>query len=222
MRREERERRIGGRSVCAPAPEILGGLRLASTGGAGGRAAKAQAERLRERDVAAIGKPGDHEAARVADVLVLVGELGVRDVDEAVALLLVPSELELRLPRKVARRLDALGDVLEHDVARVHLDRDERLHLGAHLTRHLTEHQVDVDAQVGDLRGGVVLHRCVVALLEPLEGLVDLGRPPDLARGDAQLRTVLVEPLVARHLNILVESELELVAEVVDAIVHQL
>ena len=82
------------------AAQVLGRLGLAGAGGAGGRAAEAEAERLRERDVAAVGERGDHEAAAVADVLVRVFELGVGDVDEAVARVVVPAVLELRLPRE--------------------------------------------------------------------------------------------------------------------------
>ena len=68
----------------------LSRLGLARARGAGGRAAEHKAHRLREGDVAAVGERGDDEAARVAHVLVAVDELGVGDVDEAVAKLLVP------------------------------------------------------------------------------------------------------------------------------------
>ena len=200
--------------------EILGRLGLACTRRARGRAAQTEAERLRERDVAAVGEAGDHEAAWVAHVLVRVLELGVRDVDHAVALLLVPAELELRLPRKVARGLDALRNVLEHDVARMHLDGDERLDLGAHLAGHLAEDHLHVHVQVGDLGHRVLLHPLVVTLLEPIEGLVHLGRPPCLARGDGELSAKLLAPRLARHLHVLVDRHLELVLELHVAMHH--
>ena len=69
---------------------------------------------LRERDVAAIGEGGDDKAARVADVLVRVTELGIADVDEAVLLLVVPAVLELRLPGEGKRAVDLVVVELEH------------------------------------------------------------------------------------------------------------
>ena len=79
---------VDGLEACLSLPGLAGIVRCRSEqgvvarlladdpgttdGGAGGRAAEAEAERLRERDVAAVGERRDHEAAAVADVLVRV------------------------------------------------------------------------------------------------------------------------------------------------------
>ena len=102
----------------------------------------------------------------------------------------------------------------------MHLDGDERLDFGAHLAGHLAEDHLHVHVQVGDLGHRVLLHSLVVALLKPIKGLVHLGRPPRLARGDGELRAVLLAPRLARHLRVLVDRHLELVLKLHVAVHH--
>lgn len=81
--------------------KIFGGLGLAGTGWARGCSAHHQMQRLRQRDVAAIGQGCDDQSRHVAEVLVSVDEARVADVGEAVALLVVPpvwSRKRFRLP----------------------------------------------------------------------------------------------------------------------------
>eukprot|EP00965_Chrysotila_dentata_P166754 5506558-Pleurochrysis_carterae.AAC.3 len=203
------------------AAQVLGRLGLARARGPGGRAAHDEAQRLGQRDVAAVGQRRDDEAARVTHVLVRVAELGVADSDEAVLALLVPRVLELALPRKRVGRVHLLGDELLHHVARVHVDGDGGLDLGPLLLVELAEHHVRVGGEALHAGLQVLLHGVLVALLQPLERGVDVGRPPDLARGDAELRDEHHDPLLARLLDEDVDRLKESQLEHLLLVVHQ-
>jgi hypothetical protein len=125
-----------------------------------------------------------------------VAELGVANVDEAVLLLVVPAVLELRLPGESEGAVHLVVDELEDDVARVHVDGDERLDLDALLLAQVAEHHVGVRGEAREDEHQVLLHRGLVPLLEPVEGRVHLGRPPDLPRGEAVLCDEHVDPLL--------------------------
>ena len=62
----------------------------------------------------------------------------------------------------------------------MHLDRDERLDLTPVAAAELAEHHRGERVEPRHHLRLVVLERALVALLEPLEGRVDLARPPDL------------------------------------------
>ena len=68
--------------------QVLGGLRLPSSGGSLGAAATVKVEGGGEGHVAAVGEGGDDQAPRVAQVLVAVLELGVGLSHDAVVVLL--------------------------------------------------------------------------------------------------------------------------------------
>ena len=71
--------------------QILGGLRLSCAGGPCWSTAHGEVEGLGERDVAAICEGRDHQASRVAKVLVRVLELGITDVGVAMLVTFSPS-----------------------------------------------------------------------------------------------------------------------------------
>ena len=93
---------VGDEHVLAErAAHVLGRLGLARAGGAGGRAAEEHAERLRERDVAAVGERRDHEPLLDAEVLVAVVEVDVGDGDLGDVEVVAPVEARLLLPLEV-------------------------------------------------------------------------------------------------------------------------
>jgi hypothetical protein len=136
------------------APQVLDGLRFARAGRPGGRAAEAHAQRLRQRDVAAVRQRRDDEPLLAAQVLELVLEVHVRDrhhrlggvpraaasrVDLPAALGRVavavgpPVGAALLRPLEVPRPaqkalLEPIGQRLRH-VTLVHVDRHERFDL---------------------------------------------------------------------------------------------
>lgn len=61
--------------------EILRAFRLARAGRASGCAAKSHVERLRERDVDAVGERRDDETRRIAEVLPAIGKRHVANID---------------------------------------------------------------------------------------------------------------------------------------------
>jgi hypothetical protein len=86
------------------------------------RAAQHQPLRLCQRDVAAVREGSDAQAAAVADVLVVVRNLGVADVDLAVLGLLIDQVPQLALPLEAGAALHTLVDEALDHVTRVHVD----------------------------------------------------------------------------------------------------
>ena len=196
---------VGHDAVLAErARHVLDGLRLARAGGAGGRAAEEHAERLRERDVAAVGERRDDEPVLDAEVLARVLEAHVGHGDLALVEVGAVVEARLLLPLEVLGVLDApLDDVLPH-VALVDVDEDHRLDL---LARPLTEGaQLQVGAQVD---ADEVVEALVVLLVGDLhDALLRLGAvecvlgvhgPLELDAEQRHLRLVLVRELLEAH-----------------------
>ena len=195
------------------AAEVLHRLRLAGTRGTRGCAAQHEPLRLREGDHASIGERRDDETSGRADVLVHVGNLRVADVDLEFAGLLVGAVAELRGPLERVRDVHLFVDELLAGIASVHVDGAQRQHLLAVQFLEFAVDSLDDPLELVELFLQQVLHRVVVAVLEPVERLVDLLREDEARHGDGVLRRLLKHPLGPRHLIVLGHGQLELVEQ---------
>eukprot|EP00962_Isochrysis_galbana_P015846 scaffold4536_cov113-Isochrysis_galbana.AAC.12 len=180
--------------------QILGRLRLAGAGGAGGRAAHPQVKRAGESHVALIGERRDDEPHRVAEVLVAVEEARVGLPDDAVVSLLFPVVAELALPLKVVGPRDAHRTHRIHGVARVHVDDQLGGKDAALQRRELRAHELHhaLDAADPVL---VVLQQCALvgAVAELGERVLDAEGPLDAADHDDGRRREGKVPLLLVH-----------------------
>ena len=184
---------------------VLGRLGLAGARGAGGRATEAHAERLAQRNVAAVGERRDHEALLDAEVLVAVVKVDVGDGDQRDVLVVLEVEARLLLPLKVVGILDLGLDHVGKHVALVHVDQDHRLDLGARplamLQEVLVGQQVERDQVVQPLLvllvGGV---HDPLDRLRLVERVLAVEGPLELDADQRHLRLVLVRKVGQRHL----------------------
>ena len=152
--------------------------------GAGGRAAEAVVERLRARHVAAVGERRDDEAAVEALVLVAVVELARALADDVIVVLVaVPVEAQLRLPRELALVEHRVAHELVDDVARVHVDDDERVDALRRLLRAMALRTATIRSlsTCGSCARSSSSH--LVALAHAVEDVDRLEGPPDLRAG---------------------------------------
>ena len=107
-------------------PEVFRGLRLAGARRARGRAAELQVHRAGEGHVAPVRHGRHHQPGLRAEVLVRVLEIRVGLAHRAHVVVVVPVVPQLHLPLEVVGARGARVVKLLHDVARVHVDGDER------------------------------------------------------------------------------------------------
>lgn len=88
-----------------------------------------------------VGKRRDDKARCVAEIFVLVAELCVANIREAILLLIVPSMSQLWQPCERLRILDFLQDEFADDITIVYLYRADRHDLLAVITRQLADQQ---------------------------------------------------------------------------------
>mmetsp|Transcript_20734 Transcript_20734/g.31850 ORF Transcript_20734/g.31850 Transcript_20734/m.31850 type:complete len:616 (-) Transcript_20734:4614-6461(-) len=191
--------------------EILGGLSLSSSGGAGGSTSHRQVKGLSEGDVTSIGERGDDETAAVADVLVVVVGHPIADARDTNSLLVLGVfelhvELELGLPDEHLLVLDLLDDeVLDH-ITLVHINGDNGDDLHTEVVVQRGSHSLDQVLDTVDDHSQVVLHGRVTTSLELVEGAGGLLSPENLGGEESNLGAVIFEPLVTLLVDIPVVS----------------
>mmetsp|Transcript_106269 Transcript_106269/g.307719 ORF Transcript_106269/g.307719 Transcript_106269/m.307719 type:complete len:278 (-) Transcript_106269:5086-5919(-) len=109
---------------------------------------------------------------------------------------------------------DRLAHEHVHDVARVHINNEERVDLLAALPLQVgaTDHG-DHDVELAGKLSLELLHRVLVAGTHLPEHVLHLPRPPDLGAGDVDHSEALLDPHGALHLGVLEDALLQNVVE---------